>query len=164
MDKYGRRTTIIANALFFTLGALLIAATSSFSLILLGRFILGFAVSLSAIAECIYISEISTPERRGALVSLNELGITVGILVSFLVNYIFAECPSGWRYAFALRLACQLNAIFVENSFVIVLDVNLIYLFYIKNQCCRCRGPRRGYGVPPSHAAVPRDLPARPRG
>ena len=129
VDKYGRRTTIIANALFFTLGALLIAATSSFSLILLGRFILGFAVSLSAIAECIYISEISTPERRGALVSLNELGITVGILVSFLVNYIFAECPSGWRYAFALRLACQLNAIFVENSFFIVLDLNLIYLF-----------------------------------
>ena len=129
VDKYGRRTTIIANALFFTLGALLIAATSSFSLILLGRFILGFAVSLSAIAECIYISEISTPERRGALVSLNELGITVGILVSFLVNYIFAECPSGWRYAFALRLACQLNAIFVENSFAIVLYLNLTYLY-----------------------------------
>ncbi len=129
VDKYGRRTTIIANALFFTLGALLIAATSSFSLILLGRFILGFAVSLSAIAECIYISEISTPERRGALVSLNELGITVGILVSFLVNYIFAECPSGWRYAFALRLACQLNAIFVENNFAIVLYLNLFYLY-----------------------------------
>jgi predicted MFS family arabinose efflux permease len=43
------------------------ASTNSFGLLLVGRFILGFAVSLSAIAECIYISEISTPEKRGKL-------------------------------------------------------------------------------------------------
>ena len=36
------------------------------------------------------------------LVSLNELAITVGILVSFLVNYIFAETPGGWRIMFGL--------------------------------------------------------------
>ena len=74
VDKYGRRTTIILTALLFTLGALLMSFTSSFLVLLVGRFILGFAVSLSAIAECIYISEISTPDKRGMLVSLNELG------------------------------------------------------------------------------------------
>jgi SP family facilitated glucose transporter-like MFS transporter 12 len=41
------------------------ATTSNFGLLLIGRFILGFAVALSAIAECIYIAEISTPEKRG---------------------------------------------------------------------------------------------------
>jgi hypothetical protein len=41
------------------------ATTSNFGLLLAGRFILGFAVALSAIAECIYIAEISTPEKRG---------------------------------------------------------------------------------------------------
>jgi SP family facilitated glucose transporter-like MFS transporter 12 len=41
------------------------ATTSNFGLLLVGRFILGFAVALSAIAECIYIAEISTPEKRG---------------------------------------------------------------------------------------------------
>ncbi len=95
----------MVNALFFMVGALLIAATSSLTLILFGRFVLGFAVSLSAIAECIYISEISTPDRRGALVSLNELGITVGVLVAYIVNYIFADCAGGWRYSFALSAA-----------------------------------------------------------
>ena len=102
MDTVGRKYTIIINAILFTLGAVIISFTSSFFLLLLGRFILGFAVSLSAIAECIYISEIASPEKRGMLVSLNELGITVGILISFLVNYIFADTENGWRYMFGL--------------------------------------------------------------
>ena len=78
MDRCGRRTTIILNALLFTIGAFIVAFSKNFTSVLLGRFILGFAVSLSAIAECIYIAEISIPNRRGGLVSLNELGITVG--------------------------------------------------------------------------------------
>ena len=36
------------------------------------------------------------------LVSLNELGITVGILIAFLVNYIFTDVVNGWRYMFSL--------------------------------------------------------------
>ena len=78
VDRCGRRTTIILNAILFTIGAVIVALSKNLGSILLGRFILGFAVSLSAIAECIYIAEISIPNRRGGLVSLNELGITVG--------------------------------------------------------------------------------------
>ena len=88
IDRYGRKLTIILNALLFTLGALIVAFASNLSSVLLGRFILGFAVSLSAIAECIYIAEISTPNRRGGLVSLNELGITVG-KQEYFAKYLF---------------------------------------------------------------------------
>ena len=105
VDRYGRKVTIVANAFLFTLGAVVVSASSDFILLLAGRFILGFAVSLSAIAECIYISEIATPEKRGMLVSLNELAITVGILMAFLVNYIFADVPSGWRLMFGMSSA-----------------------------------------------------------
>ena len=76
--------------------------STSYGLLLVGRFVLGFAVSLSAIAECIYISEIAPPEKRGMLVSLNELGITVGILLAYLVNYTFADVDGGWRIMFGL--------------------------------------------------------------
>jgi SP family facilitated glucose transporter-like MFS transporter 12 len=102
VDRYGRRLTIVTNAFVFTVGALILALTSSYAMLLVGRFVLGFAVALSAIAECIYISEIASPEKRGMLVSLNELGITVGILVAFLVNYIFADTDGGWRIMFGL--------------------------------------------------------------
>ena len=54
--RCGRRLTIVVNAILFTGGALLLAASTTFGLLLVGRFVLGFAVSLSAIAECIYIS------------------------------------------------------------------------------------------------------------
>ena len=104
MDKYGRKNMIIANAGIFVLGALLISATSTFFLLILGRFILGFAVSLSAIAECIYISELSVPSKRGMLVSFNELAITIGILLAFLVNYCLAGVPGGWRIMFNLSV------------------------------------------------------------
>ena len=61
MDRCGRKVTIILNALLFMVGALIIAFSNSFTSVLFGRFILGFAVSLSAISECIYIAEISIP-------------------------------------------------------------------------------------------------------
>ena len=65
---------------------------------------MGFAVALSAIAECIYISELSIPAKRGMLVSFNELAITVGILMAFLVNYCLANIPGGWRIMFSLSV------------------------------------------------------------
>merc|ERR1712018_436740 len=55
VDRCGRRLTIVVNAILFTGGALLLAASTSFGLLRVGRVVLGFAVSLSAIAECIYI-------------------------------------------------------------------------------------------------------------
>ena len=36
------------------------------------------------------------------LVSLNELGITLGFLIAFLVNYILMATPHGWRVMFGL--------------------------------------------------------------
>lgn len=108
VDKYGRKVTIIVNAGIFIVGALTLSLTSNLFFLLLGRFVLGFAVALSAIAECIYISELSTPEKRGMLVSLNELAITVGILIAFLVNYCLAEVRNGWRVMFSLSVAAAI--------------------------------------------------------
>eukprot|EP00112_Aurelia_sp_Birch-Aquarium-sp1_P016629 Seg3788.2 transcript_id=Seg3788.2/GoldUCD/mRNA.D3Y31 product="Solute carrier family 2 facilitated glucose transporter member 12" protein_id=Seg3788.2/GoldUCD/D3Y31 len=90
VDQFGRRKAIIVNSLFFIAGAIA------------GRLILGFAVSLSAIGECIYISEIAPPARRGLLVSLNELGITIGILLAYLVNYLLIKIDQSWRIMFGL--------------------------------------------------------------
>lgn len=104
VDKYGRKNMIIGNACVFVIGALMISGTSTFFFFLLGRFILGFAVALSAIAECIYISELSVPSKRGMLVSFNELAITVGILIAFLVNYCLANIVGGWRIMFSLSV------------------------------------------------------------
>jgi sugar porter (SP) family MFS transporter len=59
-------------------------------------------VSLSAIAECVYLSEIAPPSRRGQLVSLNELGITIGIMLAYAVNFALIDTRGGWRVMFAV--------------------------------------------------------------
>lgn len=102
LSGIGRKTTIQLTAFIFTLGALLMAFSHSLLQLLIGRFTVGFAVSLSAMAECLYISEISAPSNRGLLISLNELGITVGLLLAYITNFIFMSVSGGWRYMFGL--------------------------------------------------------------
>ncbi|CAH1252851.1 SLC2A12 [Branchiostoma lanceolatum] len=102
VDRFGRRLAIIVNAGVFVCGAMILALAQSYAVLVTGRLVVGFAVSLSAIAECIYISEIAPSSKRGMLVSLNELGITLGILVAYLVNFLFISVPNGWRWMFGL--------------------------------------------------------------
>lgn len=102
VDFIGRRMSIIINAVVFLTGAIILAIAPSFAVLVIGRFVVGFGVSLSAIAECIYISEIAPAKRRGLLVSFNEVGICIGILLAYSVNVVFIGLPSGWRYMFGL--------------------------------------------------------------
>jgi len=51
----------------------------------------------------LYIAEIAPADRRGALVSLNQLMITIGILLSYIVGVIFTPIE-GWRYMFSVAL------------------------------------------------------------
>lgn len=102
MDSLGRRVTILATCLVFLAGALMMSLASSLGLLLVGRFLVGAGVSLSAISESCYISEISTAANRGRLVSLNELGITLGFLLAFIVDYTFMDVTAGWRVMFGL--------------------------------------------------------------
>ena len=49
------------------------------------------------------------------LITLNELGITVGFLLAFLVNYILMDAPGGWRVMFGLTSGNTFNSIIVQN-------------------------------------------------
>lgn len=102
VDFLGRKLTIILNGVIFALGSVTLALAHSFYILVSGRLLLGCAVSISAVAECIYISEIAPAKRRGLLVSLNELGITLGLLLSYLINFLFINVNHGWRYMFGI--------------------------------------------------------------
>ncbi|XP_064626361.1 solute carrier family 2, facilitated glucose transporter member 12-like isoform X2 [Lineus longissimus] len=104
IDKWGRRLALVFNSGMFVIGAIILAAAPTYYVLVFGRLVVGFAVSLSAIGECIYISEIAPARRRGLLVSLNELGITVGLLLAYLVNFLFITMENGWRYMFGISM------------------------------------------------------------
>ncbi|NWY45149.1 GTR10 protein, partial [Sylvia atricapilla] len=105
IDRHGRRRAILVSNVVLLVGSLLLTLARSFTVLVIGRVTVGFAISVSSMACCIYVSEMVAAHQRGLLVSLYEAGITVGILLSYALNYIFADVEEGWRYMFGLAIA-----------------------------------------------------------
>src|SRR5213080_4652083 len=100
-DAVGRKRLIIGAGVIFTGGALLAALAPSVGVLIAARFILGLAVGSAALAVPIYLSEIAPTEIRGAIASLNQLMIVMGILAAFIVNAILAS-SGDWRLMLGL--------------------------------------------------------------
>jgi sugar porter (SP) family MFS transporter len=99
-DHWGRKKLLISDALIFIVGTLITAMASTILVITAGRIVVGVAIGVASYVAPLYISEIAPAKYRGALVSLNQLAITLGILLSYVVDYQFA--PHGaWRWMFA---------------------------------------------------------------
>ncbi|KFP97315.1 Solute carrier family 2, facilitated glucose transporter member 10, partial [Haliaeetus albicilla] len=105
IDRHGRRRAILVSNLVLLVGSLILTLARSFIGLVIGRVTVGFAISVSSMACCIYVSEMVAAHQRGLLVSLYEVGITIGILLSYALNYIFADVEEGWRYMFGLAIA-----------------------------------------------------------
>ncbi|XP_072098650.1 solute carrier family 2, facilitated glucose transporter member 10 [Mobula birostris] len=104
IDHYGRKNSIILSVGLVCVGSIILLLSSSFSLLVSGRVAIGFALSISSTACCIFVSEMVWPHQRGMLVSLYEVGITVGILSAYVLNYLWSDVQNGWKYMFGLAI------------------------------------------------------------
>ena len=100
-DRVGRRPTILVTAVVFVVGVLGAAAAPSFGFLVAMRFVIGLAVGSASMTVPMYIGEVAPPKFRGALVSFNQLAITLGILVSYLIDYSLSG-SGDWRLMFGL--------------------------------------------------------------
>lgn len=100
-DIFGRRKIIIATALIFILGSILSAIASSVAGLIFGRIIIGIAVGMVTFVVPLYLSEISPQKIRGTLVAMFQLSLTAGILLSYLINGVFADSIHNWRWMLA---------------------------------------------------------------
>ena len=94
-DRLGRRWTLIAAGIVFAVGALLSAFAPSIAVLIAGRLIVGVGIGVSSVAAPLYISEAAPRATRGALVSLYQFAITIGILCAALVDYAYAA-SANW--------------------------------------------------------------------
>ncbi len=90
-------------ALLFIVGSIIAAAAVSIWMLVGARLLLGIAVGVSSMAAPLYIAETAPKELRGTFVSAFQLAITVGILVSYLVNLALAG-DDDWRLMFGLGI------------------------------------------------------------
>lgn len=101
-DMYGRKRTLSYLAIVFFLGTLFCSLAPNAILMIICRFLLGLAVGGVSVVVPTYLAEISTTSLRGRMVTHNELMITGGQCLAFIVNAILGTCFSHvgsiWRY------------------------------------------------------------------
>jgi MFS transporter, SP family, arabinose:H+ symporter len=100
-DAFGRKRTLISIALVFAVSSVLTAIAPTFNVFFLSRMLGGLAVGAASMISPLYIAEVSPSAIRGRLVTLSQLGITFGCLVSYLINYLLRGVgPNNWRWMF----------------------------------------------------------------
>src|SRR5215207_3679644 len=100
-DRLGRRTIILVAAAIFAVGSIGAGLAPNVWVLVFFRFFLGLGVGSASALVPSYISESAPTDVRGSLSSLFQLAITLGILVAYLVNAVFA--PVGdWRWPLGL--------------------------------------------------------------
>nr|KJB08388.1 hypothetical protein B456_001G081100 [Gossypium raimondii] len=71
---------------------------------IIGRFLAGIGIGISSAIVPLYISEISPTEIRGALGSINQLFICIGILAALVAGLPLAGNPLWWRTMFGVAI------------------------------------------------------------
>ena len=102
-DRLGRKRTLGLVGLTFGAGIAIAAAANSYGVMLIGRVIMGLGVGGVSALVPTYLSEISPAQIRGRILTLNQLLITLGLLVAYLVDWAFAA-SEDWRAMFAVGL------------------------------------------------------------
>lgn len=113
-DMQGRKRNIIMLAVIFFIAALGCSTAPNFHVMLCTRFLLGLAVGGASVTVPTYLAEVSLPEKRGRMVTQNELMIVSGQFLAYILNAIIAIVLAGdphvWRYMLAV---CCVPAVFL---------------------------------------------------
>ena len=118
-DRLGRRKLLIVTAIVFGCGAIGAALAPGTAWLIAARLVAGVAIGIASFVAPLYISEIAPVTIRGKLVSINQVALTSGIVISYLIDYAFAG-SQAWRWMFALAVvpaaAFGIGLIFIPNS------------------------------------------------
>ncbi len=99
LDAFGRKKTLIAIGILFSVSALGTAFANDPYTFAFFRFLGGIAIGASTVAAPTYISEIAPASKRGFLVALYQFNIVFGILIAFFSNYCFHDFgENSWRW------------------------------------------------------------------
>ncbi|MBA8823728.1 sugar porter (SP) family MFS transporter [Saccharopolyspora lacisalsi] len=114
--RLGRRVMTLIAACVFAVGSLGAAFSPDVLTLVASRFVIGIGVGLASVIVPMYIAEISPTRIRGTLTSLNQLLITTGILLAYVVDYALAPWEA-WRWMLGLGVIPAV-ALFVGMLFM----------------------------------------------
>lgn len=100
-DRWGRKLTLVATALLFAISAVGTSLSQNPLQFNMSRIVAGLAIGFASIVSPMYIAEVAPARIRGRLVTLNQLAIGAGALVSYAVSY-YLSFAGNWRLMFGL--------------------------------------------------------------
>ena len=103
-ERYGRKRLLISVALFFAVSCAGMALAKSQAFFISFRVLGGLAVGAVSVLSPMYVAEVAPPKIRGTLITIYQLAITLGILISYLINYALHDVENNWRWMFATGL------------------------------------------------------------
>ncbi|PHT58757.1 putative polyol transporter 6 [Capsicum baccatum] len=92
-DYVGRRYTIFIALIILLIGFVIMGYSPTYAVLLVGRCVARVGVGFALMIALVYSSEVSSLLTYGFLTSLPEIGISTGILLGYLSNYIFSGLP-----------------------------------------------------------------------
>ncbi|XP_022252248.1 glucose transporter type 1-like isoform X2 [Limulus polyphemus] len=107
-NRFGRKGGLLLNNVLAILGGAFMGlskASHSIEMLIFGRLIIGFNCGLNTALVPMYLSEISPVSLRGGLGTVNQLAVTVGLLLSqvFGVHFLLGT-TRGWPYLLAIAI------------------------------------------------------------
>ncbi len=97
-DRISRKWTKVISGAIYVVAALGCAFSINAGMLIGFRFLLGISVGTASFVSPLYISEVSPPRVRGGLTSFNQMAVVTGILLAYVVNYLFKDFPDQWRW------------------------------------------------------------------
>ncbi|MCK5757231.1 MAG: sugar porter family MFS transporter, partial [Mycobacterium sp.] len=104
-DRLGRKRTLLVCGAIFLLGALGCALAPTVTAMVAARILLGFGVGPAAVTCPLYLAEMAPADRRGRMVTINELMIVTGQMLAFATNALLdhvIDDPHVWRVMLAV--------------------------------------------------------------
>ncbi|KAF8660070.1 hypothetical protein HU200_009621 [Digitaria exilis] len=114
-DTIGRKWTIGLAAAVFQAGAAVMTFAPSFAMLMAGRLLAGIGIGFAVMVAPVYISEISPAMMRGSFASFPEIFGSLGILLGYVSNLVFAGLPDGvnWRVMLGAGILPSISIVFV---------------------------------------------------
>lgn len=106
-DPLGRKRCLYVTALLFAISAVGTALPRTIGEFNFFRFVGGLGIGFSSVIEPMYIAEISPVAKRGRLVLMYQLAITVGAMLGVVAAWLIAATlpeTTSWRWMFGSTL------------------------------------------------------------
>ena len=122
-DRIGRKRMLLLCGGIFLVGALGCALAPSVQIMVGARIVLGLGVGAASVTCPLYLAEMAPPDRRGRMVTINELMIVTGQMLAFAMNALLdhvIQDPHVWRIMLAVAavpaVALVIGMIFLPDS------------------------------------------------